>query len=63
MITGLPETNEGEANDMVPIQKLKEKKNGSGKSLGSVERKKEVEDDIEIGDDVALTFPQRVSDD
>jgi hypothetical protein len=57
MITGRPETNEvsaekkSEANDMVPIQKLKEKKNGSGKSR------------IEIGDDVALTFPQRVGDD
>jgi hypothetical protein len=70
MITGLPETNEAhaetksEANVMVPIQKLKEKKNGSGKSLGSAEpQKEEVEDGNEIGDDVALTFPQRVSDD
>jgi hypothetical protein len=68
MITEFPETNKGfaetesEANDMVPIQKSKEKK--SGKSLGSAESKKaEAEDNIEIGDDVALTFPQRVSDD
>jgi hypothetical protein len=69
MIMGLPESIEApsetksEANDMVPIQKSKEKNNGSGKSLGSAGHKKEVEGDIGIDDDVALTFPQRVSND
>jgi hypothetical protein len=67
MIMGLPESIEAlaetksEANGTVPIQMSKEKNNGSGKSLGRAERKKEVEGDID--DDVALTFPQRVSND
>jgi hypothetical protein len=66
MIMGLPESIEppvetkSEANDMVPIQMSKEKNNGRGKSLERAdERKKEVEGDVD--DDVALTFPQRVS--
>jgi hypothetical protein len=67
MNMALPEANEAsaerksKANIMVPIQgKSKDKKHASGKSLGGAESKKEYEGKIEI-DDVALTFPQRVS--
>jgi hypothetical protein len=65
MIMGLPASIEAPAetkskvNDTVPIQISKEKNNGSEKSLSRAERKTEVEGDID--DDVALTFPQRVS--
>jgi hypothetical protein len=64
MITGLPKASaetKSEASIMASTQKSKERKSGNVESLGGAESKKEVEGNIEIDDDVALTFPQRVS--
>jgi hypothetical protein len=75
MVTAAPNLNESSAeakpeinaasiqksNEIVAPAHDHEKKNGSELSLIGATSKKEFEGDIEIDDDVALTFPQRVS--